>query len=54
VDTALGGILGACDGDLALGRIIHSVAGILDLDVDALTSDTLPRVRSLVLDGFLG
>ncbi len=54
VDTALGGILGACDGELSLGLILGSVAGILDLDPAALTTDILPKVRGLILDGFLG
>jgi hypothetical protein len=54
VDTALGGILGACDGDLRLGQIVDSVAGILDLDAAPLARETLPRVRRLLLEGFLG
>ncbi|MET0692503.1 MAG: methyltransferase [Propionibacteriaceae bacterium] len=53
VDTALGGILGACDGDLPLGLIIESVAGILGVDAVPLTAEVLPRIRSLVVDGFL-
>ncbi len=32
LDTALAGVLGACDGELPLGRLIEAVAGLLDLD----------------------
>jgi hypothetical protein len=53
VDTALGGILGACDGDLALAQIITSVAEILAVDAAALTAETVPTVRRLVREGFL-
>ena len=52
VDTALGGVVGACDGTLALGQIIGAVAGILDLSADALTGDLLPRFRRLVADSW--
>ncbi len=54
VDTALGGILGACDGDLQLSQIVGSVADILGVDRIALTRETLPRIRQLVVNGFLG
>lgn len=53
VDTALGGVLGACDGDLPLGAIISAVAGLLDTDADELVADLLPRVRQLLADGML-
>ncbi len=53
VDTALGGILGACDGDLPLAAIIGAVAGILEVDEPALSAEVLPRVRGLVADLWL-
>ena len=53
VDTALAGVLGACDGELSLGRITVSVAALLGVPAAALTAEVLPRVRDLVLDGFL-
>lgn len=53
VDTALAGILGACDGDLSLGQLIDSVADILGIDREALTADVLPRIRTLIKQGFL-
>lgn len=54
VDTALGGILGACDGELALGRIVDTVASLLDVDASALRADVLPELRRLLRQGFLG
>jgi len=53
VDTALGGILGACDGDLALGRIVDSVANILAVAPLTLTADVVPTMRRLIREGFL-
>lgn len=53
VDTALGGVLGACDGELPLDVIINAVAGLLESDREALVSDLLPRVRALLADGML-
>ncbi|WP_413319797.1 methyltransferase [Agrococcus sp. 1P02AA] len=53
VDTALAGLVGACDGELAIGRLIAAIAGLLEVDADVLTADLLPRVRELVVTGFL-
>jgi hypothetical protein len=53
VDTALAGVLGACDGDLSLGLIVSSVAGLLDLAPEVLAVEILHRVRPLVRQGFL-
>lgn len=53
LDTALAGVLGACDGELSLGRLIDSVAVILDVDRVPLTDELLPRVRQLTIDGIL-
>jgi methylase of polypeptide subunit release factors len=52
-DTALAAILGACDGDLDLGTIITTVAGILGLNVDALSEAVIPSIRQCIRDGFL-
>ena len=52
VDTALGGVLGACDGDLTLGEIVGAVAQLLDVPFDALATDVLPRFRALVADAW--
>lgn len=53
VDTLLGGVLGACDGELALGTIIEVVASILEADADQATAQVLPRVRTALREGFL-
>jgi hypothetical protein len=53
VDTALGGVLGACDGELALGTLVDTVAGLLDADGVALRTSALDSVRTLALDGML-
>lgn len=53
VDPALAGLVGACDGDLALGPLIGAVADLLEVDGEALRADLLPKVRELIDDGFL-
>lgn len=53
VDTALGAILGACDGELPLGRLVAAVADLLDVDAAALAAEVAPWVRELVIDGWL-
>ncbi|HSN43870.1 MAG TPA: transferase, partial [Propionibacteriaceae bacterium] len=53
VDTALGGVLGACDGDLTLGQIMAGVAGVLDVDNATVVEATLPGVRRAIRDALL-
>ena len=53
-DTALAGVLGACDGDLPLGGLVDALAGLLDVEPSALRADVLPRFRTLVADGWFG
>ena len=53
LDTALAGLVGACDGDLAVGAIIGALAQLLEVDEPALTAELLPKVRELLIDGFL-
>ncbi|GEK81420.1 DUF7059 domain-containing protein [Agrococcus baldri] len=53
VDTALAALVGACDGELAVGRLIAAIAGLLEVDPEVLAADLLPRVRELVLTGLL-
>jgi hypothetical protein len=53
VDTALGGVLGACDGELPVSALIDAVADLLDLDATALTRELLPSIRRLAVDGML-
>lgn len=53
VDTALGGVLGACDGTLSLGTIVAVVASLLGEDQQQLTDTVLPGVRAALRDGLL-
>ncbi|MDR0960644.1 MAG: methyltransferase [Propionibacteriaceae bacterium] len=53
VGTALGGVLGACDGELALRQIIDAVASLTDVDAHALRGEILLDVRSLIADTWL-
>jgi methylase of polypeptide subunit release factors len=52
-DTALAGLVGACDGDLSLGQIVAALASLLDEPVGELTNRLLGPVRRLVADGLL-
>ena len=54
LDTALAGVLGACDGELTLGQIVNSVAELVEVDETVLAERVLERVRTLAVDGFLG
>ena len=53
LDTALAAVLGACDGDLPLIRLVEAVAGLLDVDAEGLAAEVVPRVRALSVDGIL-
>jgi len=54
VDPALAALVGACDGDLAVGVLIDAIAELLEVDATPLRADLLPRVRELIVTGFLG
>jgi SAM-dependent methyltransferase len=51
--TALAALVGACDGELAVGQISGAIAALFDVDAAALRAELLPAVRGLVRDGFL-
>ena len=53
VDPALAALVGACDGDLAVGPLVDAIADLLEVDAVALRADVLPRVRELIVTGFL-
>ena len=53
LDTALAALVGACDGELTVGSIVGALAQLLEADEGALGADLLPRIRSLLDDGFL-
>lgn len=54
VDPALAALVGASDGDLALGALVDAIAQLMEVDAAALRADLFPRVRELVFTGFLG
>ena len=53
VDTVEAALVGACDGELSVGRILDALAQLLDLDAADARSTYLPSVRRLVAEGFL-
>lgn len=53
VDPALAALVGACDGDLAVGVLVEAIAQLLEVDARALRADLLPKVRELLFTGFL-
>lgn len=53
VDPALAAFVGACDGDLTVGQIAQALADLFDVPLPELWTELEPRIRSLVLDGFL-
>lgn len=53
VDTALAGVLGACDGTLPLGVLIDAVATLLDTDPAQARTELLPQLRQAIIDGYL-
>lgn len=52
-DTALAGVLGACDGELTLAQIVDAVAGILGADPGAVADETVGEVRQLIVDNLV-
>jgi hypothetical protein len=53
LDTGLAALVGACDGELSVRAIIAAIAELLEVDQLALARDLIPRVRELVITGFL-
>jgi methylase of polypeptide subunit release factors len=54
VDTVEAALVGACDGDLAVGQILEALTTLLDGEAAGLSERYLPVVRELVVEGFLG
>ena len=52
-DTVEAALVGACDGDLAVGQILDALAGLLGRDETELREAYLPVVGELVVEGFL-
>lgn len=53
VDTVTAAVVGACDGELPLGRIATAVATLLDADPAEARAAAIPVVRQLLVEGFL-
>jgi hypothetical protein len=53
VDTATAAIVGACDGDLAVGRIVAAVAELTGQDPALLARVVLPVLGELAREGYL-
>ncbi|WP_036281291.1 DUF7059 domain-containing protein [Microbacterium sp. CH12i] len=53
VDPALAGLVGACDGELTVTQIVAALADLFEVRLSDLWAELEPRVRQLVLDGFL-
>lgn len=53
VDPALAALVGASDGELAVGVLVDAIADLLEVDAVALRTDILPRIRELIFTGFL-
>jgi hypothetical protein len=53
LDTGLAALVGACDGELSIRAIIAAIAELLEVDRATLAGDLMPRVRDLVVTGFL-
>jgi hypothetical protein len=52
-DTVEAGLVGACDGDLAVGQILDALATLLGSEPEAVREGYLPVVRDLLVEGFL-
>lgn len=53
VDSALAAFVGACDGELTVAQIVGALADLFDVPLPELWADLEPRIRALVVDGFL-
>jgi hypothetical protein len=53
VDPALAAFVGACDGELTVMQIAAALADLFEVPFTALWADLEPRIRALVIDGFL-
>lgn len=53
VDTVEAGLIGACDGDLAVGQILDALAQLLEADAGEVRASYAGSVRSLFEEGYL-
>jgi hypothetical protein len=54
VDTVEAGLVGACDGDLSVAQILDALAALLGGEPPEVRRRYLPRVRNLLVEGFVG
>ncbi len=52
-DTVEAGLVGVCDGDLAVGQILDALADLLGSEQQTVRDGYLPVVRELLVEGFL-
>jgi len=53
VDTVTAALVGACDGELALGRLLDAISELLGLDAASTRATYEPIAEELVAEGFL-
>jgi methylase of polypeptide subunit release factors len=53
VDPALAAFVGACDGELTVAQIAAALADLFDVPLAELWAELEPRIRALLIDGFL-
>lgn len=53
VDPALAAFVGACDGELTVAQIVAALADLFEVPLAELWADLDPRIRGLMIDGFL-
>lgn len=53
VDAGLGGVLGACDGELTLGMILPAVATLIEADHQSFVREVMPQIRQLISQTWL-
>lgn len=51
LDTATAALASVCDGDLTPRQALSAIAGLLDMDADAMAGSALPFLRECVADG---
>ncbi|MCB7135263.1 DUF7059 domain-containing protein [Cellulosimicrobium marinum] len=51
--TGLAALVGACDGELAVGQLVGAIAALFEVPAADLAAELVPGVRGLVRDGLL-
>lgn len=53
VDTALGAVLGALDGELSVSQVLTAVAQLLERDPSGLAAEIVPKLREALVEQYL-